>query len=193
LLNRETTGKVLQEVLQDTNGKISLELRAELIGVLGMIKVYPIVDNFAKNSGAYGLWAGGGQVNNPKQLAISLRAIGGLLASGHWNLDILRNLRLKYEEGKPERELFDILLGDLYSPRIKKINEERLIERATHDEALQSLNIQSNIKDKRIKELKNSLALVKSELIAKETQVENLKLENQRLKNSFNGRPRPPI
>lgn len=128
LLRKEIAGKVLQDAMQDTTSALSPQLRAQLAGILGMIKP-DLVSDDAGNIADYGLIDGGnGQMKNPYQLAVSLRALGALLANGSWNIQTLRRLREHAEAGTSQRELFDILLGDLYSPRIQRIVQQKEAE-----------------------------------------------------------------
>ena len=125
LLRKETAEKKLQDVVQDKTGALSPQLRAQLAGILGMIKP-ELVGDYAKNIAAYGLVDGNSrQVKNPNQLGVSLRALGALLVSGSWNAGTLGWMREHADAGTPQRELFDILLGDLYSPRIKAIEQQK--------------------------------------------------------------------
>jgi chromosome segregation ATPase len=86
--------------------------------------------------GEYGLWAGQSigkaGVLHPDRLAISLRALGGLLAGGHWNASELQTLRLRSKEHSAERELYDILLGWRYSPQITMLENDLLTEKEQH-------------------------------------------------------------
>jgi len=126
LLRKETAGKVLQDVVQDKTGALSPALRAQLAGVLGMIKP-ELVSDYAMKFADYGLDNGDGRrVKNPDQLAVSLRALGALLANGSWNIVTIHWMREHAEAGTPQRELFDILLGVLYSPRINAEQEKRV-------------------------------------------------------------------
>lgn len=130
LLKKEMASKVLQDAMRDTTGTLSPQLYAQLAGILGMIKP-DLVGDYARNVAAYGLFEGGnGRMKNQNQLAISLRALGALLVNGSWNIARLRQLRENAETETPQRELFDILLGDLYSPRIQSIIQQKEAEAA---------------------------------------------------------------
>ncbi|HEU5228166.1 MAG TPA: HEAT repeat domain-containing protein, partial [Ktedonobacteraceae bacterium] len=188
-LRKETVEETLQKLLE-RNSNISLELQAELIGVLGMVQLSPIVDEFAKKSGYYGLTAGGGHIYDPKYLAIALRALGGLLVSGHWDIGRLESLRLMYKgktgnmqfDHKPESELFDILLGDLYAPRLKKLHEQLTREVAAHDQDIRDLQKQYN----RIQGLEDDLQEANAALRRAQGEVIKLTNENRNLKNRLN-------
>lgn len=124
LLRRETTGKMLQNVVQDNTGALPPALRAQLAGILGMIRP-DLVGDYAIHIADYGLVdSNSGQVKNPNQLAVSLRALGALLVSGSWNIGALRRMREHADPETAKRELFDILLGDLYTPRIQVIQRQ---------------------------------------------------------------------
>jgi chromosome segregation ATPase len=84
----------------------------------------------------YGLWAGQSagrsDVLHPERLAVSLRALGGLLAGGHWDIAELQNLRLRSADQSFERELYEILLGWRYSPQITMLENNLQQEREEH-------------------------------------------------------------
>ena len=126
LLLGEEAEEVLLEVLHDSDAPAVL--RAEAAALLGMIAPHVDIREYARMLGEYGLWAGqsAGQASilHPDRLAISLRALGGLLAGGHWNVTELQNLRLRSKEGSVERELYDILLGWRYSPYITMLEHD---------------------------------------------------------------------
>lgn len=110
-------------------------LRAEAAGVLGVMSPLMDIREYAKMLSEYGLWAGQSQGHlnllQADQLNVALRALGGLLTGGHWNVSELQQLRAQSQESSPERELYDILLGWRYSPHIDSLEME--IERNRHE------------------------------------------------------------
>jgi len=86
------------------------------------------------------LWAGRSQgltrVLQADQLNVALRALGGLLTGGHWNVSELQQLRAQSQESSPERELYDILLGWRYSPHIDSLEREIERERREHQQRI---------------------------------------------------------
>jgi len=130
LLLGEDADEVLLDMLHDPTAPANL--RAEAAGVLGMIAPHAEIREYARMTGEYGLWAGRTGVLQPEQLAIALRGLGGLLAGGHWDIPELQNLRNRSQEGSAERELYDILLGWRYSPRITLLENDLETERQEH-------------------------------------------------------------
>jgi HEAT repeat protein len=126
LLLDESAQETLLEMLHDPDAPPLL--RAEAAGVLGIISPLMDIREYAKMLAEYGMWAGRSQgytdVLQVDQLNIALRALGGLLAGGHWNAAELQQLRLQSKESSPERELYDILLGWRYSPHIDSLEME---------------------------------------------------------------------
>ena len=134
LLLGEFAEETLLEMLHDPDAPPLL--RAEASGILGMIAPRMDIREYAKMLVEYGLWAGQSQgytsVLQVDQLNIALRALGGLLAGGHWNAVELQQLRMQSKESSPERELYDILLGWRYSPHIDSLEREIERERQEH-------------------------------------------------------------
>ncbi len=134
LLLGEFAEETLLEMLHDPDAPPLL--RAETSGILGMIAPRMDIREYAKMLVEYGLWAGQSQgytgVLQVDQLNIALRALGGLLAGGHWNAVELQQLRMQSKESSPERELYDILLGWRYSPHIDSLEREIERERQEH-------------------------------------------------------------
>lgn len=122
----------LRAVLRDPDAPV--ELQAEIAGVLAMRAPDQDVQECALSLSEHGLWAGRSAnrvttVLQASQLEISLRALGGLLVSGHWDSMELQQLRADSKVGSSERELYDILLGWRYSPQITRLEHELLMER----------------------------------------------------------------
>jgi len=117
-----------------------LLLRAEAAGMLGVIAPRMDIREYAKMLADYGLWAGQSQgytgVLQADQLNIALRALGGLLTGGHWNVAELQQLRAQSQESSPERELYDILLGWRYSPHIDSLEMEIERDRREHQQRM---------------------------------------------------------
>jgi chromosome segregation ATPase len=75
-----------------------------------------------------------------------------LLAGGHWNTAELQNLRLRSKERSAERELYDILLGWRYSPRITVLENELQTEQEEHRKNIlrfsqEILNVRTQVAD----------------------------------------------
>ena len=134
LLLGEFAEETLLEMLHDPDAPPLL--RAEAAGILGMIAPRMDISEYAKMLAEYGMFAGQSQgytgVLQVDQLNVALRALGGLLAGGHWNTTELQQLRIQSKESSPERELYDILLGWRYSPHIDSLEREIERERQEH-------------------------------------------------------------
>jgi HEAT repeat protein len=133
LLGEEGEERLL-EILHDPEALTML--RAEAASLLGILAPNVDIREYARMLAEYGLWAGQSVgktgVLQPDRLAISLRALGGLLAGGHWNAAELQNLRLRSKERSAERELYDILLGWCYSPQITMLENDLQTEQEEH-------------------------------------------------------------
>jgi hypothetical protein len=134
LLLGEFSEETLLEMLYDPDAPPLL--RAETAGILGIITPRMDISEYAKMLAEYGMWAGHSQgytdVLQVDHLNIALRALGGLLAGGHWNAAELQQLRMQSKENSSERELYDILLGWRYGPHIVSLEREIERERQEH-------------------------------------------------------------
>jgi HEAT repeat protein len=106
-------------------------LRIELAAILGLLKAPRAITDAARRVSIYGLVKSPRQVASPEKLAIALRALGGLLASGQWNARRLVEMRDMCADDDPARELFNVLLGWRYEPLIAQVKEEMEIQRET--------------------------------------------------------------
>jgi len=134
LLLGEEGEEVLLEIIHDPEATATL--RAEAAGLLGLLAPNVDIREYARMLGEYGLWAGQSVgktgVLHAERLAISLHALGGLLAGGHWNATELQNLRLHSQDRSAEHELYDVLLGWRYSPRITMLENDLQAEQEQH-------------------------------------------------------------
>jgi len=121
LLGNETRQLLLQVF---NHPDTAAEMRFELAAVLGMMSAPQEITGYAQNISRYGLSTNRTGVMFPEQLSVALRALGGLLASGHWNAQRLLELRDATKSGDPARELFNILLGWRYEPQIAKLQSD---------------------------------------------------------------------
>lgn len=139
LLGAETQ-KALLEVFNDP--ATSIDLRAELAAILGMMIAPDVVVEFAQNLSTYGgISSTRTGVLSPDQFAISLRALGGLLAGGHWNARKLRELRDASKEDSPLHELTSVLLGWRYAPLVTKLQEDLENEKDAHQKETAALTL----------------------------------------------------
>lgn len=128
LLGNEAQQLLLQ-VFNDSD--TSMDVRFELAAVLGMMSAPQEIIDYAQSISSYGLSTNHTGLVFPEQLAVSLRALGGLLASGYWNAQKLLELRDVSKSGDPARELFNILLGWRYEPQIAKLQNDLEVQRET--------------------------------------------------------------
>ena len=124
------TQEALLAVFSDPDA--SVELRAELAAILGMMIAPEIVVEAAQSVSTYGLSSSRADVLFPDQMAVSLRALGGLLAGGHWNTRTLQELRKASKDGSAAHELFSVLLGWRYEPQVIKFQTELQAEKDAH-------------------------------------------------------------
>lgn len=112
------------------DSKTPRKVRAEEVSALAMMEAYPEVMKAATALSSYGLAAGKGEgIAQAEQMEISLRALGGLLASGKWNIAKLQELRRMSLNGSPEHELYSILLGWYNGPYVTKLGRDLRSER----------------------------------------------------------------
>ena len=129
----------LLAILRDVDAPV--QLQAEVAGVLAMRVPNRDMLELALSLSEHGLWAGRSAHNvttvlQPSRLDISLRALGGLLVSGHWDAAELQDLRASSKAGSVERELYDTLLGWRYSPQVTRLEHELELE---HEERKQEI------------------------------------------------------
>lgn len=120
----------------------SVTLRSELAAILGMMTAPEIVVEFAQNLSKYGgVSSTRTGILYPDQFAISLRALGGLLAGGHWNARTLQELRDASKESSPVHELASVLLGWRYAPLVTKLQDDLHNEKDTHQKETAALTL----------------------------------------------------
>lgn len=143
LLLGEEAEAPLKKLLNQSPTPSNTRLRAEAAGILGMIAEYPEVSNraLAISTNGYNDSAlnDRARIVDTNELQISLRALGGLLAGGTWQIAQLERQR-RSSTGKPEDELFNILLGKLYTPVIEERQRALDREREIHQREVERLN-----------------------------------------------------
>jgi HEAT repeat protein len=160
LLGTETQ----QELARVFNAPMTTpELRAEIAPLLGMMTAPDSVAEYAQNVSKYGLSPVRNGLQSPQQLAISLRALGGLLASGHWDVHKLQELRAASKEGSPLHELCSVLLGWRYEAQLAKLETERQSERDTHKKEILALTARIVSEQKRAQDLEFELEEIRRE------------------------------
>jgi len=139
------------------------ELRAELGALLGMMVAPAEVVEAAQSLSTYGLSANSQDVLFPDQMAIALRALGGLLAGGHWNADTLHRLREDSKEGSATHELYSVLLGWRYEPQLRKFATELQAQKDTYKKELLALSTRIVAEQNRAITLEDELEKAKRE------------------------------
>ncbi|MEO6890857.1 MAG: HEAT repeat domain-containing protein [Ktedonobacteraceae bacterium] len=118
------------------------ELRARVVSVLGLIAPSPDIRDLATSLSQYGLSLDQANITNVERLEIALRALGGLLAGGHWNPTHLQELRRTSPQGSRERELYNVLLGWRYGAHITRLENDLQTERTLRREDIQNYTMQ---------------------------------------------------
>ncbi|GAC1621840.1 MAG: hypothetical protein NVS4B11_15220 [Ktedonobacteraceae bacterium] len=141
----------------------SLELRADLAAILGIVAAPDTITEYAKNLSAYGFSSSRTSILFPKQLILSHRALGGLLAGGQWDERKIRELRDASQEGSPARELFNELLGWRYEPQLTQLQSQMQTDRETHRQEVLTLTTRIVADQAKIRTLEDELEQIKRE------------------------------
>lgn len=139
------------------------ELRADLAAILGMLGTPDEITEYAKNLSSYGLSSSRTSILFPKQLVLSHRALGGLLASGQWDERKIRELRDASQEGSSARELFNELLGWRYEPQLIQLQNQLQTDRETHRREVLTLTGRIVVDQEKIRNLEDNLEQMKRE------------------------------
>ena len=105
------------------------QLRAEAAGMIGLLGPNKDVHEYAQSVSKYGLSNNRMGLLDPDELAVSLRALGSLLASGDWDIQTLQHYRQITQEGSPQSDLFNVLLGRRYEPDLLQLKSDLQNER----------------------------------------------------------------
>jgi hypothetical protein len=161
LLLGDKTRQSLLAVFKDP--ETSAELRAEVAAILGMTTSVDAVEEYAQRLSSYGLASSRSGILAPDHLAISLRALGGLLAGGRWNAPKIQELRNAAQVGSPAYELFNVLLGWRYEPQVAQLQATLLSDRDVHKQAIKELTARIVTDQERIQTLDQELLRVRRE------------------------------
>lgn len=102
--------------------RVSAELYAQIIGIMGMLKEDELIKHRAVSINQPSQTVGG--TTSSAQKTIARHALGGLLLNKSWDDKRLRQLQGKQKEETYEHELYSLLLGESYIPRIQKARDE---------------------------------------------------------------------
>ncbi len=160
LLGSETQATLL-EAFNDPD--TSLPLRSDLAAMLGMRGMPNEIVEYAKNLSTYGLSSSRTSVLFPRQLVLSHRALGGLLAGGQWNEQKIQELRDASQEGSPARELFNELLGWRYEPQLAQLQSQIQVDREAHRQEVVTLTGRIVSDQAKIRSLDDALEQIKRE------------------------------
>ena len=159
-LGDEARGALL-EMLNDPQAPT--RLRAEAISMLGLLGSSNELHEYARSLSTYGLSVNRSGLLKPDQLAIALRAVGSLLASGDWDIPTLQNLRRITPESSPQSELYNVLLGWRYQPDINRLQSELQSEREARKTEIMNLTARIVHDQAHIRELTEELEQVRHE------------------------------
>ncbi|HEV7236585.1 MAG TPA: hypothetical protein VGN15_10420, partial [Ktedonobacteraceae bacterium] len=139
------------------------QLRAEIMSIIGLLGPYKDLYEYAQSLSSYGLSLNRTSILKPDQLAIALRALGSLLASGDWDIATLQNLRRITPEGSSQSELYHILLGWRYEPIIARLKDDLQNEREARNNEIMNLTARIVQDSSHIHELEEELEQVRHE------------------------------
>jgi hypothetical protein len=176
LLGTETE-EALQGVFEDQN--TSTELRAELAAVLGIMSAPDMVAHYAQNMSEYGLSPKRSDILYQEQLVIAHRALGGLLAGGHWNIHTLQELRASSKLGSPEHELFSILLGWRYTPQVEQLQKQLDEEKETRKNEVLKMGARIIADQKRVRALEDELEELQREHGTRDEDMQKITADNE--------------
>ncbi len=181
LLLGRGAAKTLEDMLRDPNA--TQELRAAAVAVLGMIEPVQNVTEYVRNIGGYGYGAVARpeMLNDRDQLNVALRALGGLLAGGHWDVSTLLDLRARNTEGY--NDLVTALLGWRYGMYIQKLLNDLHNEREAHQMDVRNLQIEINMEQQENMRLQEDLEHVSEEHDQRVEELDHAKRQHQELRS----------
>ncbi|MGI9057192.1 MAG: HEAT repeat domain-containing protein [Ktedonobacteraceae bacterium] len=139
------------------------QLRAEIMSIIGLLGPYKDLYEYAQSLSSYGLSLNRTSILKPDQLAIALRALGSLLASGDWDISTLQNLLRITPEGSSQSELYHVLLGWRYEPIIARLKDDLQNEREARNNEIMNLTARIVQDRSHIHELEEELEQVRHE------------------------------
>ena len=161
LLLGPKTHALLLEVLADPNTNV--EFRNDIAGILTMLAAPSVLTDYVYKISEYGLSSLNAGALFSEQLALALRALGGLLASGQWHPQKLMELRDARNPDDPGYELFNVLLGWRYTPEIEKLQRDMNVQRDMFKKELLALAVKVTEEQQRASNLETDLEKVRQE------------------------------
>src|SRR5579884_2135924 len=181
LLLGKSAAKTLEGILHDPQA--TQELRASVVAILGMLEPTQSVTEYVRNiSGyGYGVTARPETLQDPAMLNVALRALGGLLAGGHWDVSTLLDLRTK----NLEADLATALLGWRYSAYIQKLLGDLRHQREAHQMEVRNLQIQIAMAQEDNQRLQEELEHANQEHDRRVEELEHSQYQHQELRRRF--------
>ncbi|GHO45487.1 hypothetical protein KSX_36500 [Ktedonospora formicarum] len=180
-------GKAAQEEMLHVfrEPETTVELREELAAVLGMRSMPEAILEYAQDTHRYGISTTHNNVSEPEQLTIALRALGSLLAGGQWNVRRLQELRSRSREGLPEYELFSMLLGYRYTPRIQQLQNNLQEEQDKHKRQMETLVREMASEKQRSDKLQSQFEDLEEQHEENKDELSRVSRERQRLRGDL--------
>lgn len=184
LLLGRGAAKTLEDILYDPNA--TQELRASVVGILGMIEPTQSVTEYVRNIGSYGygVTARPETLNDRGLLNVALRALGGLLAGGHWDVSTLLDLRAK----NMETDLATALLGWRYGAYIQKLLSDLRNQHEAHLMEVRNLQIQIVTEQEENERLLEELEHANQQHDLRVEELEHAKDQHQEMRNRLDYR-----
>ncbi|MFL5661595.1 MAG: HEAT repeat domain-containing protein [Ktedonobacteraceae bacterium] len=173
----------LQRIVNDMHAPA--RLRGEAVSVLGLLGPFKEVYEHAQTLSSYGLVNNRTGILNPEQLSVSLRALGSLLASGDWDIPTLQNLRRISQDGSPQHELYQILLGWRYTPEIIRVQNELQNEREDRKNEIMNLTARIVQDREQIHELEEQLEQAHHEHGLRSDELLQVNQEREAMRNNL--------
>jgi hypothetical protein len=156
-----STQRILLDLFDDAS--TSLALRAEVATILSMTAVPESINDYVYTISRHGIANKRSGSTSPEQLAVSLRALGGLLASGQWDVDKLQELREDADDEGALREIANVLLGWRYEPQLTKLQQDLAIQRDTFKKELLVSTMKMAEQQNRISSLEDDIERIREE------------------------------
>ncbi len=161
------------------------QLRAEAASMIGLLGPNKDVYEYAQSVSKYGLSNNRMGLLDPDELAVSLRALGSLLASGDWDIQTLQHYRQITQEGSPQSDLFNVLLGRRYEPDLLQLKSDLQNERDARKSEIMKLTARIVQDQTHIHELVDELKQAQHEHGQQSTELSQATQERDTLSGSL--------
>ncbi|GHO84464.1 HEAT repeat domain-containing protein [Dictyobacter formicarum] len=180
LLLGSKTQHLLLEVFDDPDSPAAL--RAEIASVLSMTIAPEDVKDYVYNIDRYGIANRRPGSPYPEELAVALRALGGLLVTGQWDARKLQELREDKSDEGALREVANVLLGWRYEPQLLKLQQDIDHQRETFKKELLASTMKLAEQQKRISNLEEDLVKFNDKQGEHEDELKKIQREKESLK-----------